>query len=277
MEFLADFTMQQFMLLIMALAALGALGGFLAGLLGVGGGIVLVPGLLFIFQALGMDSPSLIHVCVGTSLALIVPNGLMSSRAHWQKGAVDFALVKSIGAGILIGVVIGTVLADMLAGPSLQMIFATAIVLLALIMVVNPARFQIFKAMPPAPWPSVAGVVNGTISTLIGIGGGTLNVPFMSLCNVPIHRAIGTAAALGVVIAVPAALGFVIIGLGEEGRPPFSIGYVNALAWILILPTSLLSVRAGVWAAHKAPVNIMRWIFAGFMIVVAVKLWMDIL
>ena len=172
---------------------------------------------------------------------------------------------------------IGTVLADMLAGPSLQMIFATAIVVLALIMIINPARFQLFREMPPAPWPSLAGAVNGAISTLIGIGGGTLNVPFMTLCNIPIHRAIGTAAALGVVIAVPATLGFVIIGMGEEGRPPFSIGYVNALAWILVLPTSLLSVRAGVWAAHKAPVNIMRRVFAGFMVAVAIKLWMDIL
>lgn len=277
MDILADFTVQQYVVLFISLAFLGVLGGFLAGLLGVGGGIVMVPGLLFIFQGLGLDSESLIHVCVGTSLALIIPNGLMSSWSHWKKDAVDFPLVKSIGAGILVGVVIGTVMADMLAGATLQMIFASAIVVLALIMVVNPARFKLLKAMPSNPWPSAVGVFNGAISTLIGIGGGTLNVPFMSLCNVPIHRAIGTAAALGVVIAVPATLGFVIIGLGEPGRPPFSIGYVNALAWVFILPSSLMSVKLGVWTAHKASVSMMRFIFAASMVIVAVKLWVDIL
>lgn len=277
MDFFTDFTAQQVLFLVLSLAALGVAGGFLAGLLGVGGGIVMVPGLLFIFQGLGLESESLIHVCVGTSLSLIIPNGLMSARSHWKKGAVDFSLVKSIGVGILAGVALGTVLADMLAGPSLKMIFACAIVVLAVIMIVNPARFNLLKDVPPQPWPSLAGFVNGTVSTLIGIGGGTLNVPFMTLCGVPIHRAIGTAAALGVVIAVPAALGFVLIGWGEPGRPPFSIGYVNALAWVLILPTSLMSVKLGVWAAHKAPVPVMRMIFAGMMVIVAVKLWSEIL
>ena len=277
MDVFTDLAVADWALLIISLVALGGAAGFLAGLLGVGGGIVLVPGLLFIFQALGMASESLIHVCVGTSLALIIPNGLMSARAHWKKGAVDFVLVKAIGIGILGGVVIGTVVADILAGPTLQMIFASAVVCLAVLMVANPARFKLLQAMPPQPWPSVAGAGIGTISTLIGIGGGTLSVPFMSLCNIPIHKAIGTAAALGVVIAVPAAFGFVIIGMGEDGRPPFSAGYVNVLARFLILPSSLMAVKAGVWAAHKAPVDLMRRVFAGFLVLVAFKMWMDIL
>lgn len=264
-------------ILIIALATLGCVAGVLAGLLGIGGGIVLVPGLLYIFQALGMESESLIHVCVGTSLALIIPNGLMSARSHWKKDAVDMHLVKVIGVGILLGVAIGTVIADNLAGPSLQLVFACAVVVLAVLMIVDPSRFKFFKAMPPNPWPSAAGTVIGAISSLIGIGGGTLSVPFMTLSTVPIHRAIGTASALGVVIAVPATLGFMYIGLGEEGRPPFSLGYVNGLAWLLILPTSLLSVKLGVWLAHKAPVKMMKRIFAVFLVIVAVKMWMDIL
>ncbi len=264
-------------MMIVALAALGCVAGILAGLLGIGGGIVLVPGLLYIFQALGMDSDSLIHVCVGTSLALIIPNGLMSARSHWQKDAVDMSLVKVMGIGILVGVAIGTIIADNLAGPSLQLVFACAVVVLAILMVADPSRFKVFKGMPPNPWPSVAGTVIGSISSLIGIGGGTLSVPFMTLSMVPIHRAIGTASALGVVIAVPATLGFMYIGLGEAGRPPLSFGYVNALAWLLILPTSLLSVKLGVWMAHKAPVKMMKRIFAFFLVIVAIKMWMDIL
>ena len=277
MDILTALALHEWAFLISSLVVLGVAAGFMAGLLGVGGGIVLVPGLLFIFQAMGMASESLIHVCVGTSLALIIPNGLMSSRAHWKKAAVDFELVQIIGAGTLVGVVIGTFIADFLAGPSLQMIFASAVVVLAVLMVANPARFKFLNAMPAQPWPTITGVGIGTISSLIGIGGGSLSVPFMSLCNISIHRAIGTAAALGVVIAVPGALGFVLIGLGEEGRPPFSVGYVNALAWLLILPSSLMSVKAGVWAAHKAPVNLMRQIFSGFLVIVAIKMWMDIL
>ena len=271
------FAMSMALIFIVSFAVLGVIAGFLAGLLGVGGGIVIVPGLLLIFQALGFSSESLMHVCVGTSLALIIPNGLMSARSHHQKGAVDFALVRSIGFGIVAGVILASVIADYFSGRVLQMIFACVIVLLALVMVSNPARFEIFKAMPARPWPGVAGGVIGLVSSLIGIGGGTLSVPFMSACRVPIHKAIGTAAALGVVIAVPGTIGFILIGLGEPGRPPFSFGYVNLLAWALILPTSLLAVKAGVWAAHKAPVELMRKVFAGFMVVVAVKLWLDIL
>ena len=264
-------------LMIVALAALGCAAGILAGLLGIGGGIVLVPGLLYIFQWLGMDSTSLIHVCVGTSLALIIPNGLMSARSHMKRDAVDMVLVKSIGVGVLIGVAIGTVIADNLAGPSLQLVFACAVVVLAIMMLVDPSRYKLVSSMPKAPWPSAAGVGIGSISSLIGIGGGTLSVPFMTLCTVPIHRAIGTASALGVVIAVPGTLGFILIGMGEAGRPPLSIGYVNVLAWLLILPTSLLCVKLGVWMAHKAPVKLMKRVFAFFLVIVAVKMWMDIL
>jgi uncharacterized membrane protein YfcA len=273
----AQMDTQTIVLLIVALAALGCVAGILAGLLGIGGGIVLVPGLLYIFQAMGMDSESLIHVCVGTSLALIIPNGLMSARSHWKKDAVDMSLVKLIGVGVLIGVAIGTVIADNLAGPTLQVVFACAVVVLAILMVADPSRFKLFSSMPKNPWPSVAGVGIGSLSSLIGIGGGTLSVPFMTLCTVPIHRAIGTASALGVVIAVPGTLGFILIGLEEAGRPPLSLGYVNTLAWLLILPTSLLSVKLGVWMAHKAPVKMMKRIFAVFLVIVAAKMWMDIL
>ncbi len=273
--FLSLFSFYEWAYLIGALAALGCVAGFMAGLLGVGGGVVLVPGLLFIFEHLGLGSDALIHVCVGTSLSLIIPNGLMSARSHMQKGAVDFSLVRSIGIGVLAGVGIGTLIADNIAGEQLQGVFAVAVVLLAILMVVNPARFFDFGGMPRAPWPSVAGVGIGSISSLIGIGGGSLSVPFMSLCNVAIHRAIGTASALGVVIAVPGTIGFILIGWGEVGRPVLSLGYVNMLAWILILPTSLLFVKVGAATAHKAPVGLMRKIFAGFLVIIAIKMLMS--
>lgn len=277
MDVLALLGPQAGLILIASLAGLGLLAGFLAGLLGVGGGIVLVPGLLFVFHLVGLDSVSLIHVCVGTSLALIIPNGLMSARKHWQKGAVDFTLVRQIGPGIVIGTGLGAVLADHLSGPALMMIFSTAVILLAGLMASNPTRFKFLQRVPDQPWPGLTGIGIGTISTLIGIGGGSLSVPYLTLCGVPIHRAIGTAAALGVVIAIPATLGFILIGLNEAGRPPFSLGYVNGLAALGVLPFSLLAVPLGVKAAHFAPVHIMRRIFAVFLVIVALKLWAEIL
>lgn len=261
----------------MSFAALGGVAGFLAGLLGVGGGVVLVPGIYFLMTFLGYESDVLMHVAVGTSLAVIIPTGFSSARAHWKKKAVDLALVKQIGIGIFIGVIAGTALAHMLAGETLKIVFATALVFLAAIMVANPARFSRIEMMPKQPVPAFVGSGIGALSTLIGVGGATMNVPFMSMCKVPLHRAIGTAAALGLVISVPAALGFIWIGLDVDSRPPLSLGFVNIAAWLLIIPTSVLIAPLGAKAAHTMPVNVLRRVFAGFMIVIAIKIWHGII
>ncbi|MCC6597207.1 MAG: sulfite exporter TauE/SafE family protein [Alphaproteobacteria bacterium] len=255
------------------LMGLGAVAGFLAGLLGIGGGIILVPGFLFIFHMAGFESASLIHVCVGTSLAAIIPNSIMSAYSHWRRGGVDFSLVRDIGVGLVAGVAAGTMIAGYLPGAALVLVFSCALSVLAVMMVVNPARNRFFPALRAQPWPGLAGMGIGTISTMIGIGGGSLSVPFMSLCGLPVHRAIGTSAALGLVIAVPAAIGFVLIGWGMPDRPPFSLGYINIPAWAAVLPSSLLFVRAGVRVAHGVSVRNMRRIFALFLLVVALKMW----
>lgn len=273
MDVSAALYLHDWFFLLLSLLGLGAVAGFLAGLLGVGGGIVLVPGFLFIFHTAGLDSESLIHTCVGTSLAAIIPNGLMSARGHWKRGAVDSALVRRIGGGIVAGVVLGAFIADRLPGPALELVFACAIPVLAVLMAINPQKYRLASTVPAQPLPGIIGAGIGMISTLIGIGGGTLSVPFMSLCGVPVHRAIGTSAALGLAISIPAAIGFMLIGWGEPGRPPFSVGYINIPAWAVVLPVSLLFVRAGVHVAHKVPVGAMRRIFALFMFAVAVKMW----
>lgn len=264
-------------LLLVSILALGCAAGFLAGLLGIGGGIILVPGLYYIFTALGLSSDSLMQVCIGTSLAIIVPTGLSSARAHYKKGAVDLDLVRSMGIGIVAGSLIGTVIADMLSSLTLKYIFASAFVVLSVIMMVNTRGHTIFQTMPPKLLTTGISTFIGAVSALIGIGGATLNVPFMSICNTPIHKAIGTASALGLFISVPAALGFMITGWNETGLPPFSIGYVNIPAFLIIIPASVLVARLGVHAAHIAPVKLMRQIFAVFMVIVAIKLWSDLL
>ena len=234
-----------------------------------------MPGIYFLMSALGHESEMLMHVAVGTSLAVIVPTGFSSARSHWKKGAVDMNLVKQIGVGIFVGVIGGTVLASLLEGGTLKIIFATALVFFAVMMLANSSRFSLMSQMPPVT--GIVGSFIGALSTLIGVGGATMNVPFMTMCQVPIHRAIGTASALGLVISVPAALGFVLIGWGQEGVPPLSVGYVNLLAWLLIIPVSVAVAPWGAKAAHVMPVAMLRRVFAGFMVVVAIKMWHGII
>ena len=267
--------------LVALLASLGAVAGFLAGLLGVGGGIILVPGLYAVFTFLqpnmGFDVTHLMHVSVGTSLAIIIPTGFSSALAHHKRGSVDFSMVKMIGGGIIVGVIFSTWVVQGLDAMSMKMIFASAILVMAIIMIANPARFQISKEEPKQPFSSLAGFVIGGLSTLIGIGGATLSVPYLSLHGVPMHRAVGSASALGLVIAVPAAIGFMIIGLEQNNLPPFSVGYVNFMAWIAIIPVSVSVAPLGVRVAHKISVKRLKVTFAIFMVVVALNMWRKIL
>ena len=277
MELFATLSPEQWALLLGGIIALGAAAGFLAGLLGIGGGIVLVPGIYFLFETLGFQSPYLMHLAVGTSLSIIIPTGFSSARAHWKKGSVDMSLIKLIGPGVLLGVLGGTVLASYMSGADLRLVFAVAIMVLALIMLGNPARFNLLKTVPGRLGSGLAGIVIGCVSTLVGVGGATMSVPYMSIAQVPMHRAVGTASALGMFIAVPGALGFLWIGRGAELMPPFSFGYLNLLAWAAIVPVSVSVAPLGAKVAHCCSVNVLRRGFAVFMLVVAVKMGLDVL
>lgn len=281
MSVLSDISTFDLVLLILSLLLLGCVGGFLAGLLGVGGGIILVPGLNLIFESVsetfGFSRADLMHVSVGTSLAIIIPTGLSSAMAHHKRGAVDLDIVKKLGLGIVFGVVSATAVANDLSGLALKMIFASAIFLLAVIMTMDHQKWKLGDSLPKQPKTGLAGFVIGVLSALIGIGGATLSVPYMSVYGTPIHRAVGSASAMGLVIAIPAALGFVYIGWGREGLPPFSFGYVNLLAWLCVIPTSILLAPVGARVAHKVSVKRLKKIFALFMVIVALNMWRKIL
>ena len=272
MEIFADHSIEFIIMFFGGLIILGCFAGFLAGLLGIGGGVVLVPGLYAVFSVLGYEHESLMHLCVGTSLAIIVPTGYSAARSHFKRGSCDMALLKQIGIGIALGVLSGTTIASALEGETLKAIFAVTISILAIIMLIDPKRFTLISHMPKQPVPAIAGFVIGNISTLIGIGGATLSVPFMSLCKTPIRTAIGTASGLGLVISIPAAIGFIIIGWNTEGLPPFSFGFVNVAAWLAIIPFSVLVAPLGSRMTHAVPVDLMRKGFAGFMILVSIKM-----
>lgn len=274
MELLSAFN--EWLPLIFVLVGIGALAGFLSGLMGIGGGIVLVPGLFYSMSALGYDPAHLMHMAVGTSLAIMAPTGFTSARSHWKKGAVDLALVRKMGVGILLGVGAGTALANYFSGEGLRAFFAIALMALAGIMAINPTRFSIRDGVPGQPWAGLAAAVIGLVSTLMGIGGASMNVPFMSLCKVPMHKAVGTAAAQGLFISIPGLIGFIAIGWHINGLPAFSLGYVNLVAWAIIIPFSILMAPQGARVAHKLHVEHLRQVFAVLLVVIAGRMLWDV-
>ncbi len=263
-------------LLLSGMFALAATAGFLAGLLGIGGGLVLVPGLYFVFTSLGFESTHIMHLAVGTSLSTIMATGLSSAAAHHGRGNLRFDLIKSIGIGMVIGVAIGTLIASIVTGLWLKIFFAVTLVILAMMMRLNPEKMKKQREMPNQPWPATAGMGIGVVSTLMGIGGAALNVPYMTMHNVRIHQAIGSASAMGLLIAVPGAMGFLIIGLlspeTRVGFPPFSFGYINLLALIVIVPITVLFAPLGVRVGHKLSISKMRQVFSIFMIIIAARM-----
>lgn len=264
--------------LLVPMFGLAAVAGFLAGLLGIGGGLVLVPGLYFIFNHLGYTTDTVMHVAVGTSLATIVATGTSSARAHWKKGSVRFDLVKKIGVGMVIGVGIGTYIASETTGMTLQIVFAAALVVFALLMRLNPEKIKLRDDVPGQPWPCFAGIGIGVVSTLMGIGGAALNVPYMTLNNVSIHKAVGSASAMGLLIAIPGALGFLFIGADDtSGLPPYTIGYINWLALAVIVPVTVIFAPIGVYVAHRFSVKMLRRVFSVFLIIIAVRMLFEVL
>jgi uncharacterized membrane protein YfcA len=274
MEFLNN---PEWISLLVYMFGLAALAGFLAGLLGIGGGLVLVPGLYFVFTSLGFESDTIMHVAVGTSLSTIIATGISSARAHHRRGAVRFDLVKNVGIGMLCGVVIGTFIAAQVTGLWLQVFFAVTLVVLAVLMRFDPEKIKLYDDVPAQPIPALAGTFNGTICTLMGIGGAALNVPYLTLNNVSIHRAIGTSSALGLFIAIPGTIGFLLIGLDDQSNlPPFTFGYINLLALSIIVPVTVLFAPLGVSMGHKLSIAKLRSVFSVFMIIIALRMLYEV-
>lgn len=262
---------------VVALVVAGALAGFLSGLLGVGGGIVTVPVMFEIFRILEVDSDVRMHVAVATSLATIIPTSIMSARSHHKRGAVDFGLLRIVGPTVLAGVLIGAVIADYMKGDMLTAVFGAVALVVAVYMFFRRDSWRLGQAFPRGVGGAAIGSVTGFLSTLMGIGGGTLGVPAMTLFNVPVHRAVGTCSAIGLIIGVPGAIGYVISGWGNPDLPPFSFGYVNLLACALLLPTILAVVPYGAKVAHSIGKEALQRVFGVFLLIVAARMLTSLL
>jgi uncharacterized membrane protein YfcA len=259
-------------LLTAALAATGALAGILAGLLGVGGGIVVVPVLFHVFHLFGMPTDVGMHLAVGTSLATIIPTSIVSARAHRRRGSVDEDFLKRWTPGILVGVLIGTALAGPAKGQVLTAVFGVVALVVALHMGFNREGMHLGQQLPTGPVRHVIGAGIGGFSAMMGIGGGTIGVPVLSLFNYPIKRAVGTASALGLIIGIPGTLGFILSGLDAPGRPPFSVGWVSLLGFAVIAPTQTLLAPYGAAIAHKVSTRMLRRLFAIFLAITAARM-----
>jgi uncharacterized membrane protein YfcA len=252
---------------------LGVLVGIIAGLLGVGGGVVIVPILVFVFNANAFSPQHIMQVALATSLGSIVFTSVASFMTHHRHGAVRWNIVQGITLGILIGTFSGTWLAAQLSTRALKIFFACFLYYVAATMLSN------FKPKPSRQLPGLLGMnavgaVIGVVSSLVGIGGGALSIPFMMWCNIPVHHAIGTSAAIGFPIAVAGTIGYIVNGLPIVGLPTPSLGYLYLPALFGIAFFSFFTAPFGARLAHKTPIVILKRVYAVFLVIFATRiLW----
>ncbi|ROP90955.1 putative membrane protein YfcA [Stella humosa] len=260
--------------LALCAALVGAFAGFLAGLLGVGGGIVIVPMLYMALGLLDVDESVRMHTAVATSLATLIPTAWNSMRSHRAKGAVDDQFLRSWGPWILTGACVGILLGGGAKPAVLTAVFGLVALVVAIHMAVVSGEARVADRLPEgaARIPMAVGI--GGFSAIMGIGGGTLAVPLLTLFNYPIRRAIGTSSAVGLIVGIPGAIGFAIAGWGVPDRLPWSLGYVSLVGFIMLAPTQTLMAPVGARLAHAIPQAAMRRVFAAFLAIVSLRmLW----
>ena len=264
--------------LLVVLSIAASVAGFMAGLLGVGGGIIMVPALYYAFTVLDFDIATRMHLSVGTSLAIIVPTSVISSKTHMEYDAVDFNLVKSFGIFIVLGVIGGTFLAVNLKTSTFVLFFSVMAFIVGLFfiffrekVVENPKKIK-------DSIKNISGIIVGFISVLLGIGGGSLMVPFMRSFGYDIRKSIGTASAIGFLIALSGTITMITGGkIAANINTPFSIGYINLLGFIVFVPVTMLMARIGAKAVYKLDKKLLSKIFGTFLIAVSIRSFIEYL
>lgn len=251
--------------------ALGAVVGFFAGLLGVGGGGIMVPVLTTLFAMQGFPREHIVHLALATSMAAIIVTSLSSLRAHHKHGAVRWPIVVAIAPGIIAGTFAGAVLAGMIPAKPLALFFVVFMAYVALQMLLN-VKPKPSRQLPGTVGVSLAGVVIGVISALVAIGGGSLSVPFMTWCNVRLQQAIGTSAAIGLPIALAGSLGYWVSGWQVTGMPAYSVGFIYLPAVMAMTLLSVLTAPLGAALAHRLPVATLKKLFAFMLMALSSKM-----
>lgn len=256
-----------------ALIATGAFAGVLAGLLGVGGGIVIVPVLFFVFQGFGVSPESAMVVATATSLATIIPTSISSIRSHTKKGNVDFDLLKRWAVFIFIGVLAGSWMVTRIEeGTWLTALFGVIATLSALNMLFRTGKSALFPNLPGKAGQTVMGTSIGFFSSMVGIGGGTISVPLLTLYNYPAHKAVGTAAAIGLIISLPGAITMLLLGSTPDDAPVGTYGLVNLMAFLSIVPLTVLFAPLGASLATKLDAAKLKKVFAVVLLITGLRM-----
>lgn len=260
------------MTLLALLLVIGAFSGVIAGLLGVGGGIILVPAFLYTFTALGFGGPQVMQICLATSLCSIVVTSSRSVLSHNKRGAVDWEVLRTWAPGIVVGAVAGVVAATNLRSATLQGIFGILGICVGLYLALGKSSWRLGEHLPGGALRAVLSTMIGFLSVLMGIGGGSFAVPTMTLYGHPIHRAVATASGFGVLIAVPSVVAFLFVEVPAEFRPPLTVGAVNVPGFLIVIAMTWLTAPIGARLAHAMDPKPLRRVFAFFIIVVAMNM-----
>ena len=262
---------------LLALVATGAFAGVLAGLLGVGGGIVIVPVLFFLFQRFGVSAESAMLVATATSLATIIPTSISSIRSHHAKGNVDFSLLKHWTLFILVGVLVASWLVTRIDGTFLTVLFGGIATLSALNMLFRTGKSALFAQLPTKFGQRLMAAAIGFFSAMVGIGGGTLSVPLLTLYNYPVHKAVGTAAAIGLLISLPAAFVMLVFGSAPADAPVATVGLVNVIGFMCIVPLTVLFAPVGASLAAKLDAVKLKKVFAVVLLITGLRMLTQVL
>lgn len=269
----------EYFLLILILLSVGSLSGFSAGLFGVGGGAVMVPALYYAFNAIGVSETSLMHCAVGTSSSVIIFNSFRAVKSHHNLGAIDWNLLRPkpfitsyavwIGVGSFFA---ASFLASIMSAQFLMILFAMVMIVVSLHLIIGPNNLEVFVSVPTGFSVPIIGSLIGALSSLMGIGGGSITVPLMNMCRIPMNRAVATASGFGFAISLPATIGFIISGWGIDGRPYFSLGYVNVIALVCILSSAFFVVPYGAKIAQILPQKRLKLLFGLCLLAVALNM-----
>jgi uncharacterized membrane protein YfcA len=269
--------LSELLIYLAGLISTGIVAGLIAGLFGVGGGIVIVPILFWIFTSLNFPDEILMHMAIGSSLVTIIPTSIASAKAHYKRGSIDIDVLKKWGFGIFLGALLGGFSGKFFSANELKYVFAFIAFIVALNMFIkNPLKLS--NRLPKSKFINTfISFIIGFMSSLMGVGAGTIGVPSLVSLSIPIHRAIGTAAALGLFISIPATFGLAFSGFDVPNRPPMSIGYVNLIAFLIMFPLTVFFAPLGVKIAHLINQRMLKVIFGIFLIITSTKMLISIL
>ena len=245
--------------------------GFAAGLFGIGGGLITVPILFYIFGAAGIEPEYLMHLAVGTSFGIIIPTSIVSVLTHHQHNAVDFSVVKGYGVFVIIGVILGTILTAGLKTKPLILFFTIVVYILAFYLLFLKEKETDISIRMGLPAKIISGIITGFVSAPMGIGGAVMNVPILKFFGYPINKAIGSAAAIGFVIALFGTIGFLFSGNYLKANLPLSIGFLNIPAFLIFFPITAFMARLGAKASHRINKKKMTKYFGFFLIIIGTK------